>query len=291
MKTSRNPLDMLFDFAEIGAKKAQRVAKQKSQLARLRIELTKLDGYCLPNDFRLPTYEQLEGIGDLVTDLANYLYAQRVVASGSQGGHRRFSFWGQYTAVDRRWRGLHLCKRLERLVIRARKHTPERPFESFDAIASGSDGDALLAREFLETLPTIVKAPATALVDWERYSPLLLRVRNEERQRAGKKPLSLLVPRLRSATGSPALVAYTVFLEIAHEDARWMRKYWQGIQDLLSSVRTINPEFVRELRRFYITDKPNLETKRAEAASERKRKAARERQRRFRARKGLSPKA
>lgn len=161
------------------------------------------------------------------------------------------TLWKRYEAVDRKLPHLKVVKRIEGLVKRLVSNVKHRQLETFMAIKTkgGSKGD--LANEFLRIFSEIRERKTDpAKVDWTQFEALFLQFRKESKtwkcQTAALKTLKA------NETGSPALIAYTVFLEIDSEDRRWLSRN-RGLSQFIFWInRLISAELVTKTKRFII---------------------------------------
>lgn len=276
----RPPFSFDTNFAvDPGIKQSSELQTAKSELAGI---LGRLDACCLPEDrFQWPKENDLERLDELVFKTSLLL---RPLPKKQKP--RRIEPWHTYHAVDHRWPKLHLCRRIEQLLKRARDKAPQRPLE----VLWRSVAHRKLVAELFDLVPKIRKGlERIDSVDWERFAPLFLSVRNEERQAAGKSCQSVLETRLGDLPGSLRLIAYAVYLEIDGDDKVWARRHWRPVFDLMSWVESHlrKAELMRILERFHVGYNALSEAERdfGEMRQDANRKAANERKRRERARK------
>jgi hypothetical protein len=267
-------------------------AERKEKLGKAKLEvgaiLDRLGKCCSPvgGTFQWPKRADLERLDDLILEI--WLWIRPL---HKRRNPRTVEPWRRYCAVDHCWPGLHLCRRIKRLLERARDNAPPRPLGILWQMPTERN---LVSDFFGNTLPMTHKEPAkVASVDWEGFAPLFLYFKNEERKAVNKSCREVLETRLGDVPGSNRLVAYAAFLEIKSADQAWASRHASGSFALMDWVtyHLRNVELIRILKRLEVgSDRiPWLERIEREARQEVRRKAAAERKRRERARKQRIP--
>jgi hypothetical protein len=246
--------------------------KLKSEIGDI---LHKLHGCCLPDSsattFTWPEERDFQRLNKIILKAVALIRPHHPLKCKK--------LWNDYKAVDHNWPGLNLCKRINNLVERSQKNSPINPLQSLLLLAKQKTEDGKLAAEFVDKLPGLFDDPRTC--DWDRFTPIFLRVRNQSHALATK---------VKGTEGNPQLRSYTVGLEIIIEDIKWQRKHSDGagaLRDWISGLR--EPSLIRKLERFDFSfyTRPTEPERWEKMRLENKKNAARERQRRHRAK--LSP--
>ena len=203
-------------------------AKDHKAIEALRSEtesiLKRFEVCCIPDrgEIRWPLKKDMERLDEVIEKMCHLKRK------------RPRSLWKCYTFIDHEWQKLRLCKRVEGLAQRAIKNVPPRPMLWFLQLSAGQDKAAQLATEFGNACGALRRATTNSkTTDWIRFKDLMLRFRNEGQAR--KK--AVLEPKIKDSAASPAIVAYTVALEICIEDAAWSHKYYQGLCALSEWLR------------------------------------------------------
>jgi len=189
--------------------------------------------------------------------------------------------WKAFELVNQRWPGFRLIHRLDALVSRARnllKEAGESDLMWVRREARGSGERALEAKKFLADLRRIQKDPKTAAkIKWEHYERFL--------SKPGlKKGVQLWCGDHAASAG---VVCYARALEMIVDD-EYRKRFLDDTEPLLRWIAQLgNPAYSDVLKRDdFIEGIAKLQAERAAGECvEHKRAQARERQRRFRARK------
>ncbi|MEA3186593.1 MAG: hypothetical protein QOD99_423 [Chthoniobacter sp.] len=112
------------------------------------------------------------------------------------------------------------------------RNAPHRSFEILMRLGSGARENQKLAESFFATILKIRKGDSDP-VEWERFAPILLAVRNEQCS-GTRKPAVVLATKGGHSPGPPRLVAYAVYLKMENEDCEWKRIHWEGFTALIA---------------------------------------------------------
>lgn len=141
-----------------------------------------------------------------------------------------------FRTVNRKWPSLRLVARITKIVNRALKSIEVRPLVRVLALQSEFGG---LALDLCNHCLHMADDPSWVCetIDWQTYEKILLRV--QSLIRGGNRAAKEFTYRLCATTnrGTPALMTYTAFLELAHADAVWMVRFRSPLCALEQFIR------------------------------------------------------
>ena len=203
--------------------------------------------------------------------------------------------WDCYRAVDRAYHGLKLRKTVEELVERAVKGVAQRPMASIREKGIAKDKLGKLAARFPELVWQLERDPSSVRAgNWQAFAPLLRWYQNPTAPSSDDTPLKARVAQdvtnVEGLNSYKELTAYTVCLEILAKDRVWCRDYEAAISQLYAWLwgGLGNHKLGLRLQRIVFGDfgeeyAKSWQRKLDERSAKRCRKAALERQKKFRA--------
>lgn len=138
--------------------------------------------------------------------------------------------WDCYIAVNRRFRKLHLIKEIERLVARATKNVPQRPIANLIRLNGAVPEDLLkIWRKWKKGQKDGTRT------NWRDFEPLFKKWRISSKTSLSKIGNESVDAR---EAGSPTLIAFNSFLEIANDDSEWIKRFWNEVWALREWIET-----------------------------------------------------